>query len=141
MNNSMRTLILIAVPVALVVSAAVYWLFWMESADFRKYKRLRIGMSVEEVQAILGPGSPLKQENVPQIVVEVNPADVDDSNERARRAGITTPTARDYPTRRKPVVEGDVILKWENGETREVILVAFKDGKVCEKYYWDPNYL
>ena len=136
----MRKFILIAIPSALLVGAC-YWLFWMESADYRKYKRVQVGMSVDEVQAILGPGTPIGQEKVPGIVVAVNPADVDASLERARRAGRSPPTARDYPTRVKPVVEGDFILQWVNDKTGERILVAFKDGKVCEKDYWDPNYL
>jgi hypothetical protein len=118
-----------------------YYRFVMDSPEYRNYKQVQIGMSVDEVQAILGPGTAVNQSEVPGIVVAVNPGDEVASEERARRSGRPPPTIRDYPTRIKPVVEGDYILQWVNSRTGERILVAFRDGKVCEKDYWDPNYL
>ena len=137
----MRKALLLITVLSLVLLGLVYVCFPKESRDFANYKEVRVGMSVEEVEAILGPGAPVKQEEVPSIVVPVNPQDAVDSLERAKKSGATPPTARDYPTRIKPVVEGDYILQWKNSETWERIIVAFKDGKVCEKYYYDPNYL
>jgi hypothetical protein len=124
-----------------VALGGVLYLLGRESPDFANYTRVRVGMSVDEVQAILGPGTVIPQAKVPTVVRAVNPADEDAARERARRSGGPPPTARDYPVRRKPLVEGDYILRWVNSETGERILVAFKDGKVCEKNYWDPNYL
>lgn len=98
-------------------------------------------MSMDELEAILGPGTAVNQDNVPSIVVAVNPLDEDLANAKARRSGGSPPTLRDYPTRLKPVVEGDLILEWVNAETGERVLVAFKGGMVCEKHYWNPNYL
>ena len=133
--------IVIAILLGGILSASFYYCLVADSRDYSNYKRIQVGMSVDEVQAILGPGTTVGQREVPGIVVAVNPGDEPASEERARRAGRSPPTARDYPTRIKPVVEGDTILRWVNGETGERILVAFRDGKVCEKHYWDPNYL
>ena len=98
-------------------------------------------MSEDDVRAILGPGAVIPQADVPGVVRAENPSDEDAARERARRSGDSPPTARDYPTRIKPVVAGGHIVRWVNTETGERILIAFKDGKVCEKHFWDPNYL
>ncbi len=137
----MRKALLLTAVLSLVLLGLGYVYLSMDSRDFTNYNAVRVGMSVEEVEAILGPGTEVKQKYVPSIVVPVNPQDAVDSLERARKSGAPPPTARDYPTRNKPVVEGDYILQWVNSETGERIIVAFKDGKVCEKYYYDPNYL
>jgi len=57
------------------------------------------------------------------------------------RSSESPPTARNYATRIKPLVEGDHILQWVDHWTGERILVAFKGGIVFEKNYWNPNYL
>lgn len=133
--------LLILTPIAFLSLGAFYGCSVKDSPYSNNYGRVQVGMTVEEVEAILGPGSSVKQSEVPTVVVAVNPADVQASEERAKRAGRWPQTARDYPVRHKPVVEGDLILKWVDDRTGERILVAFKDGKVCEKHYWDPNYL
>jgi hypothetical protein len=140
-SGSVRKALLFAVLISLILLGLFSVFFVRESHDFVNYEKVQDGMSVEEVQAILGPGTPVKQEEVPGIVVAVNPQDAEDFRERARKSGGSPPTARDYPTRIKPVVEGDYILRWVNSRTKERILVAFKDGRVCEKNYYDPNYL
>ncbi len=137
----MRKAILLTAGLSLVLLGLVYVCSLKESRDSANYQKIRVGMSVEEVEAILGPRTEVKQEDLPSNVVAMNPQDAVDSLERARKSGATPPTARDYPTQHKPVVEGDYILQWKNSETWERILVAFKDGKVCEKHHFDPNYL
>ena len=137
----MRKALLLTAALGLVLLGLAYVYLSMDSRDFANYKEVRVGMSVEEVEAILGPSTLVKQEDLPTDIAPVNPQDAVDSLERTRKSGATPPTARDYPTRHKPVVEGDYILQWKNSETGERILVAFKDGKVCEKHYFDPNYL
>lgn len=127
-----------------LAGGAVYALFWMQSPDFTNYSRIRVGMSVDDVQAILGPGTTIPGSEVPGIVVAVNSADDAAAavvREKAIRSGVSPPTARNYPTRIRGVVEGDTILRWQNSSTGERILVAFQDGKVCDKHYYDPNYL
>lgn len=142
MRRSVALLLLAALGV--ILGGWLYASFWRDSPDFTNYNRLQVGMSIDDVQAILGPGTAIPQSEVPGIVVAVNPGDdaaAAVTRDKAIRAGVTPPTARDYPTRNKPVVEGDLILRWKNERTWERILVAFKDGKVCEKHYWDPSYL
>jgi hypothetical protein len=128
-----------------LIGACLFWksllgglLDWVfgDSPAYQNYQRLQVGMTVAEVEAILGPGTPVKQADVPQMVVPVNPADAEASRDRARRAGVV-PTARDYPTRNKPVVEGDSILIWEDANKQWRILVGFREGKVCEKDFWE----
>ncbi len=137
----MRKALLFTAVLGLVLFGLAYVYLSMDSRDFANYKEVRVGMSVEEVEAILGPGTLVKQEDLPTNVVPVNPQDEADSLENARKSGATPPTGRGFPTRNKPVVEGDNILQWENRETGERIIVAFRDGKVCEKYYRNLNYL
>lgn len=137
----MRKALLLAALLSLIFLGLFYVCFERESHDFAIYKVVQVGMSVDEVQAILGPGTSVTQEEVPTIVVAVNPQDAENAREKARKSGGPPPTVRDYPTRSKPVVEGDYILRWVNSKTGECILVAFKDDRVYEKYYHDPNYL
>jgi len=117
---------------------STYYVYFWESPEFTKYRRIQVGMSVEEVQAILGPGTALNQTDVPTFVVAVNPKDAEAAKEKARRSGLPSPTTRDYPIRHQYVVEGDSILQWI-GRTGERILVAFKGGEVCQKDYWEPS--
>jgi hypothetical protein len=135
-----RVLLLLIGTLAITLGGVLYALLGRDTPDLANYKRVRVGMSVDEVQAILGAGVEIDPKSVPGMVVAVNPADADAAQERDRRTG-TQSTARDYPTRIKPLVEGDLILRWVNGKTGERVLIAFKDGKVCEKDYRNPNYL
>ena len=111
-----------------------------ETQFYQDFKKIRKGMSLEEVEAFLGTGTLTSQKSIPGMVVPINPDDGAASNEHARKKG-TLPTSRDYPTRVKPVVEGDVILLWKNNDMNESIYIAFKDGKVCETFFHSLNYL
>jgi hypothetical protein len=158
MRTSFRQVLLFAVlgtsSLAVAIYVVIYLSTWMwESPEFVKYKQIHEGMSVQEVQAILeptlGPGTPVNQADVPTDEVLVNPKDAELLREKARRPGQATVTHVDdrdrFPTRRQPVVEGDFILRWAPtgpGATYGVqIYVAFRNGKVCGKYYKDLNYL
>lgn len=114
----------------------LYGWLWTDSPHFIKYKQIKVGMSIEEVEAILGPGTPVKQAEVPTIRIAVNPKDAEAAAERDRKTGSPS-TVREYPTRSKPVVEGDCILQWTGEPNGVRILVAFKNGKVCEKDYFE----
>ena len=115
------------------------FLFPPDSTHYSNYQRIQEGMTLEEVQTILGPGTEIDLNEVPGIVVAENPAEELAFLQKARREG-TTPTSRSYPTRVKPVVEGDRVFRWIDEKTQERILVAFRNGKVCEKRFWDLNY-
>lgn len=122
------------------IASGVLFIWWIvrEPSEVRAYNRIEVGMSVEEVEAILGAGTVINQAQVPSYVVAVNPDEEAAFFERHRKAG-TIPTVRDYATRYKPFVEGDVIYLWKWGYYE--IWLAFKDGKVCEKWFRDLNYL
>jgi hypothetical protein len=134
-----RKLLLVVTLLGVALCGLIYAVCVADSPAFAAYKRIHVGMSIDEVQAVLGPGTRVNQEQVPTTVVAVNPADAEASRERARRAGGPPQTARDYPARHQPFVEGDYILRWEIRDTGAIIFVAFKDGKVCGKHYYDPN--
>jgi hypothetical protein len=138
MTKNRPRLGLIAIACLLTVGLAGYWLVTRDSPEEKNFKRVTVGMSVEEVEAILGPGTVMKQSEVMSYRVAVNPDEEAAFAERHRKAG-TVPTARDYATRNRHVVEGDLIYHWESGYYETWI--AFKDGKVCEKYLHNWNYL
>ncbi len=136
----------IAVPlfvVAWVAFSIVDFFFiggYRTRPNFPNYERVQVGMTIEEVQAILGPGTPIEQADVPLCLAAVNPEDAVAAIEKEKRSG-TVATGRTYPIRQKPSVQGDYILRWQTAIDR--VYVAFKEGKVCEKYYIDDyhNYL
>jgi hypothetical protein len=127
-----------ATACVLALGIAGYWFVSQESQEEQKFKRIVDGMTVEEVEAILGTGEIISQSNVPSYRVAVNAQEVEAYHERHRKAG-TVPTGREFETRDKYLVEGEVIYQWRSGCFE--IWVAFKDDKVCEKHLKDWNYL
>jgi hypothetical protein len=123
-----------------VLTAAYVCLYPLDSTHYLKYQRIKRGMTLEEVEAILGPGTEIDFREIPEIVVAVDPAEERADHRKASR-GRTDPTSRPYPTRLRPVVMGQEVFRWVDDRIRERILVAFKDGKVCETHFWDPNSL
>ena len=119
--------IVFATACVLAVVIGCFWYVTFESAEDRNFKRIAVGMSLEEVEAVLGPGTVMEQAEVMSHPVAVNLDEAAAFVERHRNAG-TVPTAREYATRLKPVVEGDVIYYWKSGYYDTWI--AFKDGKV-----------
>lgn len=73
------------------------------------YDRIGIGMSVPEVERILGPGRPISREQVP-----------------------TGPNSQ-------CLVKGDRFLKWSGQKIQTEIIIGFKENKVCDKWYWEPS--
>jgi len=130
---------LILAVVIPTISVVIHCCFLADSPSEKNYQKITVGMSVEEVEVLLGPGTVVHQNEVPGIVVSLNPAD--DARERESGSSGSPSTARNYPTRIKPLVEGDHILQWVDNKSGERILVAFKGGIVFEKNYWNPNYL
>jgi hypothetical protein len=116
--------------------ATIGWLLFRPDPFHSKYLKLRDGMTREQVEALLGPGSPIQTNEMPGIVVPINPADQKVIAEKARSEG-TVPTAWGVPTRVKPAVEGDVVLIWRGPNNDQKIFVAFKNGLLCEKYYFE----
>src|SRR5262249_15726915 len=122
-----------------VAAAALSLCIWSDSRYQGRYNSIQPGMSREEVEALLGPGTEGKQSEVPQIHALVNPDDavaISERDKQDRRTGRPPRTTRDpsIPTRLKHVVEGEQILHW-SFETGEEVYVAFADGKVRQKWY------
>lgn len=133
---TVRRVVLFVIAVVLVGSA--YLFLTRKSAEEWNYKSIYLGMPVERVEAILGPGEQVPQSEVPSFVAAANPDEEVAFVERHRKAG-TVPTARTYTTRYRYFVEGDVICHWQSRYYD--IWIAFKDGKVYEKRIRNRNYL
>lgn len=135
---ALLTLVTLALAGCLLVGV---WSF-TDSPTTKNYQRVRVGMSLDEVEAILGPGRPIPQSQVPGHVRAVNPDDERAEIDEAKRAGRSPPTHRgNYPTHVVPVVEGDTVLEWVTPGSGERILLGFRGGKVSGRYYFDPNFL
>jgi hypothetical protein len=130
MRKLVLTLTLIA-AFGVILCGGLYILVASDPPEFASYNRIHVGMSVDDVEAILGPGTAVAQSEVPQTVRAVNPAD--------ERFLAPNATCRTYPTRLKPVVEGDHILKWRYCTNSRTIWIAFRDGLVCEKHYYEDS--
>lgn len=132
----MRKLILEGGLVVLA-AGALLGRFWFGEPDrFRAgYERVQVGMTLADVEAVLGPGTEIKLSEVPTRLVSLNPAAERAADERARRTGSPLPTVRSFPTRVKPVVAGDRVLRWRGEQNGARILIGFKDGRVIEKDY------
>jgi hypothetical protein len=102
------------------------------------YERVQVGMSLQEVEAFLGPGTEIGRDRLPGMV--------------RPKPGVVVPkdppggpyrTQRDYPVEVVPVVQGDRFFEWPparpplSGGLQ--IIVAFRDGRVCDKTYWEPS--
>jgi hypothetical protein len=106
--------------------------------SYCNYQRVQLGMTLPDVEALLGPGTEIGRDRLP---VVVRPA-----------PGVVVPpdppggpyrTVRDYPVVEVPVVDGDRFFRWEADapwlQSGAYIIVAFRDGKVCDKTYWEPS--
>src|SRR5262249_12216929 len=94
----------------------VYWVpltdyLWLNGTEFRRdcQQRINSGMTLEEVETILGAGTRVK--NVPEL--------------------------QEGPRGRRPAVTGDEFYLWERDHDN--LWVGFKDGKVCDTFFWTPN--
>jgi hypothetical protein len=133
---SVVVLLMVALPVGLV-GACYFWLgrpeFWL-GPFYRNYQRIEVGMTLEQVETILGPGQKIHPGDVPTYRREVPPPGV-----KYEPPGPTV-TAYRYPTKEVPVVEGDRFYRWlehpDRPNSTSFIVVAFRDGKVSGKFYW-----
>lgn len=125
---------------AVVLAGSAYLIITQDSPEEKKDKQIQNGMTLAEVEAILGPGERALQSEVPSHPVAVNPDEEAAFIDRHRKAG-TMPTAREYATKLRHFVEGDLIYHWRSASRNNETWVAFRDGKVCEKWFHDRNYL
>ena len=108
---SLRTLLLVVTGFVLLLSAGKLvglLLDYLEGPiSERGLAKIKVGMILDEVEAILGPGT--KAEQPPE--------------EQGRG----------------PVIHGDHFYRWESCKSGQEIYLAFKNGKVYEKWYWEPS--
>lgn len=118
----LRTLLIIMTAFAVLLSMwSTLWL-WVDYVEGpiseRGFKKIEIGMDLDMVEAILGPG-----EQIPAGSVTQAPGSPD-----ARRRGNLD-----------LVVDGDQFFRWENAKYGRRIELGIRDGKVCDKFYWEPS--
>jgi len=102
----------LAVLVTLAVVSAG-WLWFGRAGSFSRwnYERIHPGMSLAEVEQLLGePGESVEEQYVPHVV--------DRSVE---------------PRREKPVIRGEQYFQWRKGSL--CIIIGLEDGVVAEKYF------
>ena len=115
----------------------VYGVSWASAPGLADYERVRVGMSVDDVQALLGRGTPVSSADVPcHVVILRSDGTVGRELPRPDDGG---PHQRVKPVALRPVVEGDYILRWGSESAGGWVLVAFRDGKVTGKDFWTPN--
>ena len=90
--------------------------YWGARLSYCDFKRVEIGMTLQEVEAILGPGREISAKELP------GEPDFDEP---------------DLDKRVKPVVQGDRFFEWLGGGAE--VFVAFRDGRVCDKWYWEAS--
>lgn len=99
------------VLLAVVVVAAVWWYYRPGTFSYANYKRIHPGMSLAQVEELLGgPGESIQSQRLPLMV---------DSN---------------VP---KPVVSGEEYFLWKGGGS--FIVISLSGGVVAEGNYWTPN--
>jgi hypothetical protein len=85
--------------------------------DYRRYAAVKVGMTLPEVEAILGPGREIAEDNLRQPPAYVEP---------------------DPEKRRKFFVKGDRFFLWQTAGGVEVY-VGFKGDRVFDKWRWVPS--
>jgi hypothetical protein len=104
---------------AVAVLVAVLWFTRTGTFSQANYERIRPGMSLAEVERLLGgPGTETLEGHLPGVVDWSVPVD--------------------HPKRVKAVVSGEQYLRWEDGHGSEVI-ISLRGGVVAEKWYWEPS--
>jgi hypothetical protein len=99
--------------------SAVAWLNRTGIFSLANYQRIPPGMTLPEVERLLGGRGTEKFEG--ELPETVDP-----------RVPIGS------PNRMRAVVVGDHYLRWDNGNGAEII-VSLRRGVVSEKWYWAPS--
>jgi hypothetical protein len=96
------------------------------------YDKIAVGMTLSEVETLIGPGTEIDRSSLPKthrLKAGVHP----------NRVGPQVTVVDHDLFEIVPVVDGDVFHRWtENGGGSYVIL-GFRNGRVCDKWYWEPS--
>lgn len=107
-------------PIAVV--AIGVWLFIQLEHRMHKmyydYKDIYVGMTLLELEQLLGPGQEISRQEVPQSPDYSEP---------------------DLEKQWKPVVNGDRFFRWKDDDGREII-VSLVNDRVSEKRYSEPSF-
>jgi hypothetical protein len=108
-------LAILALIAALIVGG---WVGSTYYSAFAYYQRVQPGMTLGEVERLLGrPGT-----EVPESALET----VVDRNVPAG-----------HPRRDRPVISGERYLRWDQGSG--YIFISLRGDRVAEKWYWEPG--
>lgn len=104
--------------IAALIAAVACWSNRSGIYSEANYERIRPGMTLAEVEQLLGgPGFEVSEPELPHIVDRTVPVD--------------------HAGRLKPVVSGERYMRWEDGYS--YIIVSFRGDGVAEKWYWEPS--
>jgi hypothetical protein len=112
-------LILLAILLTLALAAVAGAAWWCRPGVFSysNYQGIQPGMTLEQVESLLGgPGREIPESEVTYVVDNNAPV------------GSTK--------RLKHVVAGERYFEW--GEDLFELIISLKGGRVAEKWYWEP---
>jgi hypothetical protein len=115
----MKRRLIIGCALAVLTGLLTYGILIMFECENGKvvrcnYEKVKVGMTVREAETFLGPRPEFLEEGVPV--------------ERWPDGRIV------------PVVSGDSCLKWEDRTTGKDVWVGVKNGKIINKWYWEPSF-
>jgi hypothetical protein len=116
-RNGCAWVLTICGAITLLIGFVVVLLCWREKrrvVDWSSYLEIRIGMSLDEANGILGEGEKVPPSALPGIV------------------DFNGPIPRVIPA-----VKGQEFYKWSDGTNK--IIVGIRDGSIVDKYYWAPD--
>jgi hypothetical protein len=130
---------LLAFAASLLVGLGLFAILYCPPGQFSycNYKKVQVGMTLDEVEALLGPGTEISLDDLagvvrpkPGVVVPKDPP------------GGPYTTVRNYPVEIVPEVDGDRFFRWEldpSDPEAAYIVVGFRDGKVRDKRYRETS--
>jgi hypothetical protein len=118
----LRTLFIVITAIAVLLSVWKVLGLWMDYLEGpiseRGFEKIEIGMRLEEVQAILGLGEHISAEHVTQ---------APGSPDAKRRGNLDL------------VIDGNEFYRWADATRNRRIEVGTRNGRVCDKFYWEPS--
>ena len=118
----LRTLFYIVTGFAVLLSSCNVLDWWdgycQGPISARGFNKVTIGMTLAEVEKILGPGQQIPVEYVVQAPGAPN---------AMRKGNLDL------------VIDGDVFFQWTHKKYTRLIQLGMRDGKVCDKFIYEPS--